>query len=262
MDKYCDTSKLSIRQIDKPTAKKMVVKYHYSKLWTKCSVALGLFHQTGNEHSFFDEPEEKMVGVIVYGDPIGRLTGQSISDEIKRTEVLELTRLFIHDGYGSNIESWFISQSFNWLRKNNPEIKALISYASPVEGHCGTIYQATNWIYQGNNNRWNDGWIFKFDEEARLPWTLSDRWIHGRTIFPYYKTNDPHKIAEQVDKPFWIRKELQKHRYVYILAKKKEKKKIIRTLKHETLPYPKSRDTDESEIIRMEPKNEAGSERG
>ena len=253
MDKYCDTSKLSIRQIDKPTAKKMVVKYHYSKLWTKCSVALGLFHKTGNEHSFFDEAEEKMVGVIVYGDPIGRLTGQSISDEIKRTQVLELTRLFIHDGYGSNIESWFISQSFNWLRKFRTEIKALVSYASPVEGHSGTIYQATNWIYQGNNNRWNDGWIFKFDEEARLPFTLSDRWIHGRTIFPYFKTNDPYEIQKQVNKTFWIRKELQKHRYVYILAGKKDKKKILKTLKHETLPYPKSRDTDESEIITLEP---------
>ena len=250
---YCDTSKLSIRQIDKPTAKKMVVKYHYSKLWTKCSVALGLFHKTGNEHSFFDEPEEKMVGVIVYGDPIGRLTGQSISDEIKRTEVLELTRLFIHDGYGSNIESWFISQSFNWLRKFRTEIKALVSYASPVEGHSGTIYQATNWIYQGNNNRWNDGWIFKFDEEARLPFTLSNRWMHGRTIFPYFKTNDPYEIQKQVNKTFWIRKELQKHRYVYILAGKKDKKKILKTLKHETLPYPKSRDTDESEIITLEP---------
>jgi len=253
---YCDTSKLSIRQIDKPTAKKMVIKYHYSKLWTKCSVALGLFIDTGKEHSFFDESEEKMIGVIVYGDPIGRLTGQSISDEIKRTEVLELTRLFIHDGYGSNIESWFISQSFNWLRKNKPEIKALVSYASPVEGHSGTIYQATNWIYQGNNNRWNDGWIFKFDEEARLPWTLSDRWIHGRTIFPYFKTNDPYEIQKQVNKTFWIRKELQKHRYVYILANKKQKKKIMKTLKHETLPYPKSRDTDESEIITLEPLNE------
>ena len=174
---YCNPSKLSIRQIDKPTAKKMIVKYHYSRLWTKCSVALGLFTETGKEHSFFDEPEEEMIGVIVYGDPIGRLTGQSISDEIDRTEVLELTRLFIHDGYGSNIESWFISQSFNWLRKNMSEIKALISYASPVEGHCGTIYQATNWIYQGDNNRWNDGWLFKFEEDGR--------WKHGRTIFPY-----------------------------------------------------------------------------
>ena len=242
---YCDTSKLSIRQIDKPTAKKMVVKYHYSKLWTKCSVALGLFIDTGKEHSFFDEPEEKMIGVIVYGDPIGRLTGQSISDEIDRTEVLELTRLFIDDGYGSKIESWFISQSFNWLKKNMSEIKALISYASPVEGHSGTIYQATNWIYQGIKNRWNDGWIFKFEEDGR--------WMHGRNIFPYYKTNDPEEIRKQVNKTFWIRKELQKHRYVYILAGKKVKKRIMKTLKHETLPYPKSRDTNESKIIIMEP---------
>ena len=245
MDKYCNTSKLSIRQIDKASAKKMVVKYHYSKLWTKCSVALGLFRKTGNEHSFFDEAEEEMVGVIVYGDPIGRLTGQSISDEIDRTEVYELVRLFIHDGYGSNIESWFISQSFNWLRKFRTEIKALVSYASPVEGHSGTIYQATNWIYQGNNNRWNDGWIFKFEEDGR--------WMHGRTIFPHYKTNDPYEIQKQVTKTFWIRKELQKHRYVYILAGKKDKKKILKTLKHETLPYPKSRDTDESDIIELMP---------
>ena len=246
MSDYCDTTKLSIRPVTKNRAKKMVIKYHYSKLWTKCSVALGLFHQTGNEHAFFDEPEEKMVGVIVYGDPIGRLTGQSISDEIERTEVLELTRLFIHDGYGSNIESWFISQSFKWLRRFRPNIKALISYASPVEGHSGTIYQATNWIYQGNNNRWNDGWLFKFKPDGR--------WKHGRTIFPYYNSNDPKEIQKKVTEPFWIRKEQQKHRYVYILAGKRDKKNILNTLKHETLSYPKSRDTDESDIIRLEPK--------
>ena len=246
--KYCDITKLSIRPVTKNRAKRMVINHHYSKLWTKCSVALGLFHQTGNEHAFFDEPEEKMVGVIVYGDPIGRLTGQSISDEIERTEVLELTRLFIHDGYGSNIESWFISQSFKWLRRFRPNIKALISYASPVEGHSGTIYQATNWIYQGNNNRWNDGWLFKFKPDGR--------WKHGRTIFPYYNSNDPKEIQKKVTEPFWIRKEQQKHRYVYILAGKRDKKNILNTLKHETLPYPKSRDTDESDIIKMEPVND------
>ena len=36
------------------------------------------------------------------------------------------------------------------------------------------------------------------------------------------------------------------------------KKKILKTLKHETLPYPKSRDTDESDIIMMEPTNDRG----
>ena len=248
MPDYCDTSKLSIRQIDKPTAKKMVVKHHYSHLWTKCSVALGLFVDTGNEHAFFDEAEEKLIGVCVYGDPIGRLTGQSISDEIKRTEVLELTRLFIYDGYGNNIESWFISQSMNWLRKNKPQIRALVSYADPKEGHPGTIYQATNWIYQGIIGKHT--WSFKFNE--------NDRWKHGRTIFPYYGTNDIEKIQRQVKEPFWVRKEPRKHRYIYILTGKRDKKKIMKNLKYPILPYPKSKDFGELEVLKMEPINDRG----
>ena len=243
--KYCDTTKLSIRQIDKPTAKKMVIKYHYSKLWTKCSVALGLFYQTGNEHAFFDEPEEKMIGVIVYGDPIGRHSGASISEGLDRTEVYELTRLYVHDDYGSNIESWFISQSFKWLKKNQPHIKALISYASPMEGHVGTIYQATNWIYQGNSIRPNDGWLFKFTENGD--------WQHGRTIFPYYKTNDPEKIREKVTEPFWIKQELRKHRYVYILAGKRIKRQILNSLKYPALQYPKINKAKELTIKKLEP---------
>ena len=111
MNNYCDISKMDVREIPKSMAKPMVVKYHYSKLWTKCSIAFGLFHDTGEQHSFFDEKKEKMIGVIVYGDPIGRHSGASISELLDRTDVYELTRLFIFDGYGSNIESWFIGQT-------------------------------------------------------------------------------------------------------------------------------------------------------
>ena len=38
--------------------------------------------------------------------------------------------------------------------------------------------------------------------------------------------------------------------------------KIIKTLKHPILPYPKSRDTNKSEVIRMEPTNEIKGKRG
>ena len=41
---------------------------------------------------------------------------------------------------------------------------------------------------------------------------------------------------------------------VIVQKVKRDKKKILNTLKHETLPYPKSRETDESDIIRLEPK--------
>ena len=107
----------------------------------------------------FDEKNTKLVGVIVYGDPIGRYSGASISEHIDRTEVYELTRLYIHDGYGSNIESWFIGQTIKWLKRNT-NLKALMSYAAPQEGHNGIVYQATNWIYQGNKIRPNDAWVF------------------------------------------------------------------------------------------------------
>ena len=103
--KYCDTSKLIVREVTKSIAKKMVVKYHYSHLWTKCSVALGLFYDTGKQHRFFSGNKEELIGVIIYGDPIGRHSGGSISELLDRTEVYELVRLYIHDGYGKNIES-------------------------------------------------------------------------------------------------------------------------------------------------------------
>ena len=123
-----------------------------------------------------------------------------------------------------------------------------MSYAAPQEGHVGTIYQATNWIYQGNRIRPNDSWVFKFDEDGE--------WQHGRTIFPYYGTNNPEKIQKKIKKPFWIRKELRKHRYVFILAGKKDKKTILNTLKYPSLPYPKEKISTELEVIKLEPIND------
>jgi len=135
---YTDTSKLSVRRISKSVAKEMVVTNHYSHAWTKVSYAIGLYVED-DSHQFF-ESTDKLIGVACYGDPIGRLTGQSISETLDRTEVLELVRLFVFDGYGHNIESWFLGQTFEWLRQNAPQIKALISYSDPKEGHAGTIY--------------------------------------------------------------------------------------------------------------------------
>jgi hypothetical protein len=242
---YCDTSKLSIRAINKSVAKDIIINNHYSGLWTKVSYAIGLFTSDVEEHPFFSGVEDKLIGVACYGDPIGRLSGQSISEMLDRTEVLELVRLFVFDGYGSNIESWFLGKTFDWLRENVPQIKGLISYSDPKEGHAGTIYQATNWIYQGNSLRFNDSWSFKFDENGE--------WQHGRTIFPYYGTNNPTEIQKQVTKPFWIRKEPRKHRYVYILSKGGERRKLLKNLKHPSLPYSKNTEIEEMEIRKLEP---------
>ena len=228
MDKYCDTSKLSVRQIDKRTAKKMVVTHHYSHLWTKCSVALALFYDTGKQHAFFDEAEEKMIGVCVYGDPVGRASGESISTLIDRTEVFELTRLFIYDGYGSNIESWFISQSMNWLRKNKPQIRALVSYADPGANHKGIIYRASNWLYQGNEIGMADAYMYRYPN--------TDNWLSDRAIGEQLGTNGLKGVLDKIP-DMEYKKKLRKHRYIYFLCSKKEKKRLMGELKHPLLSY-------------------------
>jgi len=239
---YTDISKLSVRPISKSVAKDIVVNNHYSGIWTKVSYALGLYIQD-DSHQFF-ESTDKLIGVATYGDPIGRHSGQSISPLLERTEVLELTRLFVFDGYGCNIESWFVGQTFKWLREHAKHIRALISYSDPKVGHLGTVYQSTNWIYQGNKVRPNDSWSFK--------WSEDDEWHHSRTSFVKFGTNNPKKIQEMINKPFWIKKEPRKHRYVYILDKSK-KSRILKTLKYPSLPYPKKSELFEEEIYKLEP---------
>ena len=73
MEQTPKKSKIFVREISKKIGKEMIVKHHYSHKWTMCRYALGIFYEMDNEHSFFDEKEEKLIGVAVYGYPVGRL---------------------------------------------------------------------------------------------------------------------------------------------------------------------------------------------
>ena len=54
---------------------------------------------------------------------------------------------------------------------------------------------------------------------------------------------------------FWIRKNPRKHRYVYILSKGGERRKLMKTIKHPLFPYPKENEEFVENIIKMEPIN-------
>jgi len=245
MEDYINPKKLYVKKLTKKLSKTMIEKYHYSHAWTSCRYALGLFYITDNRHTFFNEQEEKLIGTAVYGYPVGRLSAQSISEELNPSDVLELTRLFIHDGYGKNAESFFISQSIKWLKENDKSIKALMSYADPKEGHLGGIYQATNWLYQGDKIRYCDSHLFRLEEGGE--------WIHPRTIFAQYGTNDINTLKIKIGHTFWMKEEPRKHRYIYILTKnRKYRKKILNNLKHPAIPYPKLDSLKNIEIKKVE----------
>jgi hypothetical protein len=242
-DKYVEKDRVFIKLIPKQTAKTMIVNNHYSRKWTLCKYALGIFYRTDNEHAFFDEKEEKLVGVAVYGGPIGRLAAQSISEELNQNQVLELTRLFIFDGYGKNIESLALGLTFKWLKENDSTIKALISYSDPKVNHKGTIYQATNWLYQGNKTKILDSRQFKFKKDGD--------WVHSRTVNEIYGTNKIDDLTPKVGHTYWWRIEPHKHRYVYILADKSEKRRIMKTLKHPPIPYIKELEDENMQVFEV-----------
>lgn len=240
---YVDSSKVSMRLISKDVAKEIIEKNHYSHKFSSTRYALGIFYKK-NTHSFFDGEIDILIGCMTYGYPVGRLAAESISEKIQPNEVLELTRLYIEDGYGSNIESYVIGLSFNWIKNNDKTIKALISYADPQVGHLGKIYQSTNWLYQGDSMRLVDAYSLKYD--------LSDKlWMHSRTVFSKYGSNNVDVLKKAIQKTFWLKLEERKHRYLYFLCGKIERKSIVKELKHPILSYPKLLNQKDEKLIEV-----------
>lgn len=218
---YCSAFKsckmnFTIRLIDKKIAKDLIIKNHYSHKWTSCRYAIGLFNNNNN-----------LTGVAIYGFPVGRQTIKSITKNLGNDDVLELTRLWLRDEEPKNSESYFLGKTFDWLRKNT-NIKVLISYSDPMYGHLGIIYQATNWLYQGNNTMLIKGYLHKINGNV----------MHPRSVVALYGTINTQHL-KSID-PNYERIEMKKkHRYLYILHKK-DRKKIISELKHKVVPYPKN----------------------
>lgn len=76
--------------------------------------------------------------------------------------VISLTRLVVLPGEPQNAASMLIAASLKWLPTLRTEAGqrkwlAAVTFADDSEGHTGSIYKATNWIYKGRTKpypRW------------------------------------------------------------------------------------------------------------
>ncbi len=235
---YCDTSRVSVREISTSIAKEIIVKKHYTHAWTACRYSLGIFYKTDIENVLGER--EKLIGCLIYGFPVGAKAPTSVCEGLTKDNILELTRLYCDDGYGSNIESFALGQSFKWLKENDKAIKVLLSYADNGQEHLGGIYQATNWIYQGLNT-----------DIALMPnYGISVqkdpyKWIHSRSVFTKWGSGNLEHLRREIGKDgyteFWRREEPPKHRYIQLIPQdKREKKDLMKRLKHPIREYPKN----------------------
>lgn len=227
---YVDTSKIIVRQIQKEVAREFIIKNHYTHKSSSTRYALGIYYIDDSEHFLFVDKNEKLIGCMTYGHPVSNRTVDSIAPNLELNEVLELTRLVCLDGYGKNLESHIISKSFEWIKKHDPGVKVLVSYADPEVSHTGGIYRATNWLYQGCG-------VSKLMPDFSIKLTEDGEWTHSRTVGARYGNKSVSNLAETIGHSFWRKEETAKHRYIYFVCSKKEKKHLLKSLKLPILSY-------------------------
>lgn len=179
-------------------AKYAVEKWHYSRTMPKSKlVKFGVWES------------EKFIGSVIYG--VG-----ATSDLVKRygltmTQGCELVRVALTD-HRTEV-SRIIAITLKILKKHQPELALVVSFADPNQGHVGGIYKAGGWKYLGRSVS-SDEYLF-----------LGRRW-QGRSFRHRFKgmENDPRVLKVPGS---------QKYRYAYPLTEDAAKK-----VEPFELPYP------------------------
>ena len=94
---------------------------------------------------------DRLIGVITYGVSCSSTLLKGICGEEEKSNVYELTRLWIEDSTPKNTESYFIGNTLKMLDK-----EIIVSFAEIQQGHAGTVYQATNFLYCGLSAKFKD----------------------------------------------------------------------------------------------------------
>lgn len=84
-------------------------------------------------------------GVVVFSRGANRNVGRTYGVPIG--QFAELTRIAMREHHAP--VSAVISRAVKYLKRTNPELRLLISYADPEQGHHGGVYQAAGWTYVG-----------------------------------------------------------------------------------------------------------------
>ena len=87
----------------------------------------------------------KFIGVVLFGRGATPNLGKPY--DLDQDECVELVRIALTKH--NNAVSRIVSLAIKFLHKANPKLRLIVSFADSSQGHHGGIYQAGNWIYNG-----------------------------------------------------------------------------------------------------------------
>lgn len=200
----------TIKPITYQEAMDIVVANHYLHRRAPCSKAYGLIDKDNN-----------IKGVVVYGVPPSSTLLKGICGDDEKSNVYELTRLWIDDTVPKNGESYLIGNTIKLLDK-----EIIVSFSEIKQGHRGVVYQASNFIYCGLSSKFKDPKVKGLEHQHHATYA------HGLTNKQVEEKFGIENVY-YVDRP-------RKHRYIYFNAtSKKRKNELISKLRYKVQPYPK-----------------------
>lgn len=155
----------------------------------------------------------KFIGVVIFSHGATALLGKPYG--LGMTECVELTRVALTNH--KTPVSRILSIAIKFLKKTNPGLRLIVSFADQTQGHHGGIYQATNWTYSGKTSS---------AEFFRDP--------SGKLWHPRRASKTPNRQKQLVTSNWTIETQQPKHRYLMPLDDEM-RKKITKLSK----PYPK-----------------------
>lgn len=109
--------------------------------------------------------DNKFIGVVLFGRGANynMVKGYGLSQD----QGCELVRIALtsHKTPVSKIAA----MAMRFLKKQSPNLRLIVSYADPEQGHHGGIYQAGNWLYRG------------LSSSALKVW-YNGKWSHKKTV--------------------------------------------------------------------------------
>lgn len=162
---------------------------------------------------------KQFIGVVVFGMGAGGATNGTKYGLATHGDMCELVRIALteHKAPVSRI----MALAIRFLVKKCPDLRMIISFADPAEGHHGGVYQAANWVYSG-------------DSASDRKFVVRGRAMHPKSVHSLGWRQSLGWLKANIDPNAYETKTPGKHRYLMPLDK--EMREQIAPL---AKPYPK-----------------------
>lgn len=153
-------------------AKYACENWHYSKSIPSASVKVGVWEN------------RQYIGVVIFGRGAASEIGSPYG--LPQDKICELVRVALRQHVAPT--SRIIALAIRLLRKSNPGLRMVVSFADTAQGHHGGIYQAGGWVFVGTK----EYHAYRVHGKLVHPKTLHSKYGVGGQSVPWLCANvDP-----------------------------------------------------------------------